>query len=254
MGTAIMEVRSRAQFAATLNLQHIRRPREDRERLDQLTVLHMLMRDPSSLIGGILTPRMFFRLWVTAEVSADVCRDGMPEFQQRVPISRDDAYYGIHLLSDVPISEIPEQVYKSYAMGWQQQLKAIGRVMDRGVLPTEDVVQEELSYMDNRYNDYYRSNGGCLRHGLLAVIQTARDQSRSEGDGDFEECHGEELEENPAMEILDDDYLFVQHFLISYCITPGARMSTVSAASAEPLQAGPSGLGGANKRPKEQTR
>jgi len=55
----------------------------------------------------------------------------------------------------------------------------------------------------------------------MAIVDCARRQSEAEGDGDFEDCHGEELENIPAMEILDDDFLFVKYFCISYCVTPG---------------------------------
>merc|ERR1719309_507773 len=118
----------------------------------------------------------------------------LENFQKRVPIDRDTVLYGIELLWHVPYREIPEQVYKSYAIGWAQQLKAIQRVMSRGSLPVQALVDQELDCMDRRYNKHYREKGGSLLHGLIAVVEQAREKSRSNGDGGFEECFGEELE------------------------------------------------------------
>jgi hypothetical protein len=253
-GVQVME--SIIQFRAIFN-GHIIRVTKFEERCEKLVALLLLMKDPSKLIGGILTPRMFYRLQVTAQISADVCEESMPQFEQRVPINLEYEDCDIFLLDTVPKNEVPTEIYKSYAWGWQQQLEAIGDVMEGGLLPTEANVRKELNYSDQRYNSFYQKKGGKLLHGLIAIVETARRQSEAEGDGYFEEVHGEELEKIPALEILDDDFLFVHHFLVSYCVTPGAEIivpevkvlpsASKQAATGSP-KAGPSGV---NKRSAE---
>ena len=90
--------------------------------------------------------------------------------------------------------------------------------MSRGDLPVQALVDQEMSSMDRRYYNHYRERGGSLLHGLDAVMKYAREESLSSGCGSFEEVHGEELEKLPAMKILDDDFLFVERFLFSYCV------------------------------------
>jgi len=219
---AVKNIENENKFLRTFHINPTKEARRS-ENSDKLNILHLLILDPSQLLGGILTPRMFFRLKTTAEVAGDICMDSIEDehFQNRVPIDRETARCSIFLLGYVPYQEIPEDVFKSYAMGWQQQLAAIGRVMSRGDLPVQALVDQEMSSMDWRYYSHYRERGGSLLHGLHAVMEYAREESLSigfNGCGSFEEIHGEKLEKLPAMKILDDDFLFVERFLFSYCV------------------------------------
>ena len=91
-------------------------------------------------------------------------------------------------------------------------------LFSRGSLPVQALVDKELACMDRRYNKHYREKGGSLLHGLIAVVKHARQESRSYGDGFFEDEFGEDLEKILAMEILDDDFLFVERFFIPHCV------------------------------------
>lgn len=219
--TAIEEIKRTTQFEGIFDLHTIGEYKFV-EKCPNLVTLHLLMRDPSKLIGGILYPRIFFRLQFTTEVSKDICETIMPKFVNRVPLDYEEA--NIFLLDKVPKNEVPTQIYKSYAWGWQQQMRAICDVMERGLPPTEPKVQAEIDYFNKHYNSFYKEKGGRLIHGLMAVVDTVREKSKEDRDGCFEECHGEELEKLPAMEILDDDFLFVNHFFLSYCVTPGIQI------------------------------
>jgi len=217
--TAVKQIDSRSKVLKMFDI-YLSQQRKFQDARSMMNALNLLIQDPSKLVGGILTPRMFYRLKVTAAVAADMCYDSieMEDFQNRVPKDRDTVLHGIELLWYVPKREIPEQVYKSYAMGWQQQLEAIGSVMSRGSLPVQALVDQELDCMDRRYNKHYREKGGSLLHGLIAVVEHARHWSRSNGTGEFEECFEEDLEEISEMKILDDNYLFVERFFIPYCV------------------------------------
>ena len=219
------------------------------ERCDKLILLHLLMKDPSILTEGILTSGMFYRLKVTSQMVADKCSDTMPHFEKRVPISQNNAS-SVYLLHHVPKYKLPKMIYKSYAWGWQQMLQAIGVVMERGFLPTESRVLAELNNSDWHYNSYFRNNGGCLLYALIALVETARDQSWAEGDGSFKEVHRETLEEIPALKVLDDDFLFVHHFLVSFCVSPNATLVDpyIKILRSVGVQAAISGSSGDNKR------
>jgi len=222
---AVAEIKNKNKFVATFNLNWIR-VRQFEERCHKLIILHLLANNSFNLIEGVLTPRMFYRLKVVADLAADNCKDLMPEFNRGVPISKDDALCFIHLLSEVPENEIPDEVFKSYAFGWQQQLEAIASVMGKGLLPTESRVQYELrtNGSDWRYSSYFSKNGGSLLHALLALVEAARKGSEEAGDGSFEETFGNDLNVITANKLLDEDFLFTKYFFVSYCVTPGAAV------------------------------
>jgi len=222
---AIAEIENHNKLVATFNLNYIR-VRRFWERGHKLVVLHLLATKPFQLIEGVLSPRMFYKLKVAVELAADLCYEDMPAYQNNVPISREDARCDVHLLSYVPEKEVPTEVFKSYAYGWQQQLQAIANIMGRGLLPTKRRVQEELQTngSDSRYNSYYSKNGGNLYYALLAVVGSARDASETEGDGSFEEVFKDELTKIMVMKLLDDDFLFTKYFFVSFCVTPGASV------------------------------
>ena len=57
-----------------------------------------------------------------------------------------------------------------------------------------------------------------LQRNVSAVVEQSPQESRSNGDGGFEEDFGEDLEEISTMKILDNYFLFVNRFFISYCV------------------------------------
>ena len=76
-------------------------------RTDQLEVMKLLMDDPTLLVGGVLSSKMFQRLQIVAEVAGDECREFMPEFKKEI-LSTDEKY-GIEFLIYVRYSELPAE-------------------------------------------------------------------------------------------------------------------------------------------------
>lgn len=161
----------------------------------------------ASLIQGVLTPRMHYRLFVCAETSGDYADDMMPSFERFKPLDDLMTIDENWLINHVPVS-IRCPMFKSFACGWSQCFKAIANVLRRKQLPTVSAVEQELRSgreFDSRYTSFYFDKGGKVEFALDAILHRSMEEHEVHGDGSFFETFEEDTLALPSHPF-DDDY------------------------------------------------
>jgi len=167
------------------------------------------------LIDGCLTPRMFQRLAICAEVSVDVFEndtDGC--FVRGIP--KPGRELSICLFDYVP-TIYRDQVYKSFALGFHGCLAAIAATLCRRKLPVVDIVMMEWAtgIYDQRYRSYYLDHGGRIEYALDAILSRSKEEHEIFGDGSFVDVPTfkaaiDALPSHPK----DNDYEFIRERLL----------------------------------------
>jgi hypothetical protein len=169
------------------------------------------------LTDGLMSPRMYRRVRMQAEIMADMASDeiGFTGFVNNEPMSRDDVE--VSGFDHVPCEVTGDEVFKSFAEGFAQCLAAMRNVLDSGKLPVPQLVVHELrshSSFDARYTSHYFDRGGKVEFVIDAVLAAAKSACE---DGSYEEEQGlwEEGEE-PSLVVpeLDDNFDLIRACLL----------------------------------------
>ena len=170
------------------------------------------------LTDGLMSPRMYRRVRIQAEIMADMAHDEIDftGFVNNEPKSRSDVYM-VSGFDHVPCEVTGDEVFKSFAKGFEQCLAAMRNVLDSGKLPVPQLVVHELnshSDFDARYTSHYFDRGGKVEFAIDAVLAFAKDACQ---DGSYEEEQGlwEEGEE-PSLVVpeLDENFDLIRACLL----------------------------------------
>jgi len=222
----LKKMRDFADFEGTFGLGRRWNGRDNE--LYKYELVHTLLtpEQQAALVFGVLTPRQDHRLRFYAEVRADMARDSLPGFQNRVPRPSEDLDWEVPLWNHIPKSVKGEEVYKSFVGGWVQVLEAIKELHSpmanrhSATLPTVSAVTQELLQgryrYDQRYTDFFFRNGGKVEFaidGLLCLAEDA-DEFFDVFFGDYSEGNGGEEYEALSEHPLDDVWGFARYKLL----------------------------------------
>jgi len=191
------------------------------------TLVELLPPEERALLKyGWMSPRMYYRLYVCAEVAQDIVRDTIDQagFEPYVPKPGTElaGLAGtVWLLNYVDLDVLKGDLYKSFAVGFNNAVMAVWDALKGGnVPPTLAHVTNALHQLardgrcDGRCTEHFLSHGGRVGNALDAIIHRSWEESR-DGDASFFEVENFEETHDALPEIapLDNDYEIVRAML-----------------------------------------
>lgn len=172
----------------------------------------------SSLVGGLIPPRMMEQLIVASDVFTDNYKMDVEGIHcaPRCPIDEDELD-GTSLGQYIPEEIKARPMYKSYLKGMIEVLEGINFFLNRKELPTFTKVYQYCSWPFN--HKFYFEKGGKLAHCFQAIVGPMKSQSWEHGDGTIFEIYELDLEKYQKIDILDNDIKYLQTLVLSYLET-----------------------------------
>ncbi|PSC68664.1 ankyrin repeat family [Micractinium conductrix] len=166
-------------------------------------------------VGGILSPRMAYRLDKTAAASADLSLDSLA-----------GAFRGDHAAHDPEIfllyycpPELRVEVSRPFAAGFANAMAAAGYLARQRQLPKPRMVAQMMSIvpgLDKGASKAFLERGGCAEYALDAVLARIEEEMEGQGDGSFaaDEEHAKALAALPQCRN-DEEFQLLRQQLFS---------------------------------------
>ena len=128
----------------------------------------------------------------------------------------------VSLFEFIPEEITSNGVYKTFITGFVKVIDTISVIMTTGDvkrLPTVSLVISILNGIWPPSQNHFFENGGRIEHILQGITHTAKEQSWEYGDATYDEISWEEEEKLPAMEYFDNDFHYVETYVMKYLST-----------------------------------
>jgi len=168
-----------------------------------------------TLIEGLVSPRIFERLKVVAEIDSDMADFNPSDYPNGVKIDVDEIMNG-SCFDCLPEEITAGGVFKSFISGFNSILLSISVIVNHGQLPTKSRILRSLEGSWPPNHVHFFEHGGRIEHLIKGLFHLIRENCFEYGDGDFEDMNGELLDALPILPYFDEDYQYLNVVVYDY--------------------------------------